>query len=157
MNSINEAIEIWRAWSVEPHNATIERRDLALEKALLAFNFGTDELRLSYSGLTSVPRVFPAQLKILDLARNELTRFEAALPADLECLYLSSNCLTSFDVELPESLLVLCLDNNKLTSFDVKLPENLDGLILHRNRIKTLDRKCFKINRFSCDDEVTFI
>ena len=95
---------------------------------------------------------FP-NLKLLDLAYNDITDVDLTQNFDLKTLYLQNNNLANIDVTKNRNLEYLDLGYNNLTNIDLTKNSKLEDLILPHNRLANIDlTKNSELGRLDLED-----
>ncbi len=129
---------IWEKWASEAIPGANEQRDQAVARMKECLENNAKRLELDRLGLTSLPKIWPASLSVLDLGVNVLTQFPQNLPEGLKSLNVSSNRqLQEWPDPLPSSLEDLYITGCGFTTLG-SLPPNLQELRAHHNQINTL-------------------
>lgn len=160
LNSRSDYLANWHAWAQEPGAAT-EMRDEAVRRmsawldernpeVALRLNSlhltslptlwpaGLRSLNVSFNLLSTLPNSLPAELERIDAFRSHLTSLPQNLPAGLHSLNVEGNLLMSLPTRLPAQLRVLNASFNHLTSLPEGLPGELEHLSVSYNRLRSL-------------------
>lgn len=101
---------------------------------------------------------FP-NLKVLDLAYNDITDVDLTQNFDLKTLYLQNNNLANIDVTKNRNLKYLDLGYNNLANIDLTKNSKLEELIVPHNRLDNIDlTKNSELEKLDLEDNnFTFI